>query len=90
MKPKTKDEIQPARWSEGNQVLFLGGKAFGVSPHLKTICIGDEKDILTALEDKKSTGNDIIDNILTLEMNNRADVNLPVKHKYWRRPKRKR
>jgi hypothetical protein len=38
-------------WSEPDgQIFFTGGKGYGLTPELQTICLGDEKDILKYLE----------------------------------------
>ncbi len=71
-------------WSEGGQIFFLYGKAFGVIIHgteypkeLKTVCIGTEEEILKALQNNTSTGNSRIDNILTMELNYRGTSETP-------------
>lgn len=67
-------EIKEARacWSEGGQIFYCDGLAYGLSPKLRTICIGSEADILKAFKEHKSMGNPIIDNILTMDINNRG------------------
>jgi len=65
-------------WSEGGQVYFTGGYAWGVSPKGRTICIGEEQEILNALRENKSTDNPIINNILTMEINNRGMTPEPI------------
>ncbi len=36
-------------WSECGQICFVDGKGYGLTPELKSICLGDEQDILNAL-----------------------------------------
>lgn len=59
-------------WSEGGQIFFNCGKAYGVSTDLSSICLGEEGKILQALSDNKSMGINTIDNILRREINNRG------------------
>lgn len=75
--PKTKQE-QEARlyWSQGGQILFYYGKAYGLAPDSKTIYLGTEAEILKTLDEKKAVGNPTIDNILRLEINNRGKQDL--------------
>ena len=53
-------------WSKGGQIYFVDGSAWGVASNLKSIYLGTEAEILKALEENKSLG----DNILTMEKNN--------------------
>lgn len=66
-------------YSEGNQITFCDGKAWGVAPDLSTIYLGKETDILDALKNNKLTGNKTVDNILTMEINSRGRVCLPTR-----------
>jgi len=35
----------PDRWSDCGQIFYTGGKAFGISSNLRTICIGTQSDV---------------------------------------------
>ncbi len=35
----------PDRWSDCGQIFFTGGKAFGISSNLRTVCIGTQSDV---------------------------------------------
>ena len=58
--------------SEGGQIFFCGGKAYGLTPRLQTLCLGSEAEILQALSENKLTGHVAINNILLLELGNRG------------------
>jgi len=60
-----------ARWSLGGQIFFCDGYAWGTARNLKTVRLGTEQEVLKLLEDNKPTGNNVLDNILTLERNAR-------------------
>ena len=65
--------MQPERsdcWSRGNQIYFLDGKAWGISPECRRVIIGKEKEIQDMLLNNKQTGNNLIDGILLMETNN--------------------
>lgn len=62
------DNVEKTHWSQGGQIFYCDGKAYGVSSKLKTIYIGDEVNIIKALEGKTSTDNPIIDKILYQEI----------------------
>jgi hypothetical protein len=32
-------------WDATNQICFTGGKGFGLTPELKSVCLGDEKSV---------------------------------------------
>ena len=53
------------RWSDGNQVYFLDGWAWGVNFNLVNICLGTEESIIKAM--KEGTDNPVLQNILTLD-----------------------
>ncbi|MFC1943751.1 hypothetical protein ACFLWO_04170 [Chloroflexota bacterium] len=36
-------------WSDDEQICFVDGKGYGLTPELRPICLGDEQDILNAL-----------------------------------------
>ena len=40
-------------WSDDGQICFVDGKGYGLTPELKSICLGDEQDILNALNGGK-------------------------------------
>jgi hypothetical protein len=42
---------QPDRWSECGQIYFTGGKAYGISPGLRTIFVGDQPYVESFLQD---------------------------------------
>ena len=66
-------------WSEGGQIFMCDSHAYGVAPDLQSVCIGTETDILKALDENKKTDNRMINNILTMEINNRG------KEQTWKR-----
>ena len=53
------------KWSEGNQIFFLEGFAWGVLSNLKTACLGTEESILKAMSE--GTDNPVLENILRME-----------------------
>jgi hypothetical protein len=55
-------------WSEGGQIYYCGGSAYGVDNNLQTFCIGGEAEVRQALKDKKMTDNPIINKILREEL----------------------
>ncbi len=36
-------------WSDDGQICFVDGKGYSLTPELRSICLGDEQDILNAL-----------------------------------------
>jgi len=64
------NETSLSKWSPGGQIFFCNSKAWGIAPNLQSICLGNEADILEALKEKTSMGNNTIDNILQTERNN--------------------
>ncbi|MFC1932653.1 hypothetical protein ACFLXU_03355 [Chloroflexota bacterium] len=40
-------------WSDDEQIYFVDGKGYGLTPELKSICLGDEQDILNTLNGGK-------------------------------------
>lgn len=72
-------------WSEGGQTFFCCGRAYGVSPDLRSFDMGSEEEILDCLKNNKSTGNTTIDNILVMEINNRGVSSAPRRIRMRRR-----
>jgi len=60
-----------ACWSEGSQIFFLDGKGYGLAPDLHTVSLGNEADIKKLLAENKGTGNEILDAILRIELEQR-------------------
>lgn len=60
-----------AYWSPGGQIFFCEGRGYGVARTGQAIIIGKESVILKALKENTSLGNNIADNILRMERNNR-------------------
>ncbi len=40
-------------WSDDGQICFIDGKGYGLTSELKSICLGDEQDILNAMNGGK-------------------------------------
>ena len=74
-------------WSKGNQVYFLDGQAWGVSSKLRTFCMGKADKIADALENNKSLEDNVLDNILTMDRDNRGKPPTPIvrRHRMGRR-----
>ena len=49
VKTKTPNQARD-HWSECGQVLFCNGKGYGLTPELRTICLGNEDDIKKFLD----------------------------------------
>ena len=63
---------QPTKWSPGNQFCFLGdGYAYSVDQQLRTFRIL-ERGIISLLDGSKKHGNPVIDNLITLDINQRS------------------
>jgi len=59
-------------WSPGNQFCFVGdGYAYSVDHQLRTFGI-PEKEIVPFLDGSRKHGNPIIDNLITLDIKDRA------------------
>jgi len=58
-------------WSEGGQIFFHHSAAWSTKLDGSPCCLGTEDDVLKALDENKRTGNPVIDNILTIEINSR-------------------
>ena len=81
------DSRQRDYWSEGGQIFFHLGLAYGTLPDGKRQCIGPEDEVQRALKENRSLGNNTLDNILIMDMNCRAEE--PVKVKRARNALRK-
>ena len=55
-------------WSEGGQIHFSDGLAWGISPDFQTICLGTEADILKALEQNIKISPPVANGILLAEL----------------------
>ena len=71
------NSIERDYWSEGGQIFFSSGWAWGVAPNLRRICLGKEEDILRALSGSISMGDTKVDDILRIELNCRGKENVP-------------
>jgi len=40
-------------WSDDGQVCFVDGKGYGLTPELRPVCLGEERDILNTLNGGK-------------------------------------
>ena len=74
-------------WSKGGQILFLDKKAWGISPSLRTVCLGEQDKIVDALENHKPTGNKTIDNIFAMDINSRGVDARPTPRQHQRHNK---
>ena len=54
-------------WSPGGQIYYCGGRAYGVLSSGFTLDMGSEDEILKALRDGTSIGNNNVDRILMAE-----------------------
>ena len=68
MREKQSKEILSG-WSKGGQIFYNGGLAWGVSSDLQSICIGGTQEVQRLLQENKTSGNPVIDNILIMEKN---------------------
>ena len=61
----------PMRWSPGNQFCFTGdGYTYSVDQQLRTFRI-PEKEIISLIDGSRKHGNPVIDNLITLDINQR-------------------
>jgi len=57
-----------ASWSNGGQIYYLAGRAWGVNCELKTICLGTELDIRAAIQNPKAqSDNPVVDAVIEME-----------------------
>jgi len=47
------EKVSKNYWSDDGQICFVDGKGYGLTPELKSICLGDEQDILNVLNSGK-------------------------------------
>lgn len=55
-------------WSEGGQIQFIDGYAWGIGLEFQTICLGTEADILKALEQNIKISPPVANEILLAEL----------------------
>ena len=59
----------------GEVIHFLDGKCWGIAPNLKSVCLGNETEVREMLSNpEKRTGNEVIDGIISLEIQLRKEV----------------
>ena len=46
-----KEKAPGTYWSDCGRIFFTGGKGYGITSELQTVCLGNETDILKALTD---------------------------------------
>ena len=64
-----KEQKSKDQWSEGGQVFYSEGWAWGVTSKGGRICLGTEEEIKEALAKHIRTGIPVVDNILIMEWN---------------------
>ena len=62
---------EEAYWSEGGQVFFCDGNAYGLRRNLANVHLGTEQELLEALSGK-TVESRLIQNIITMDINNRG------------------
>jgi len=58
---------EPIRWSEGGQIEYIDGRAFGSSERAGIVCLGDADKIKKLLTEGGLTGKPVIDEILEFD-----------------------
>ena len=70
-------------WSEGGQVYFLDGYAWGLNPKLETICLGTAQAVRVAIADPAlKCGDPDIDGVVNME----RELKREEREQYGRRP----
>ena len=71
----------PIKFSPGNQFCFPGDDyAYSVDRQLRSFKVS-EREILPLLDGSRKHGNPVIDNLITMDFNQRAQDSKPIKSK---------
>ena len=59
-------------FSQGGQVQYIDGSAYGINQSGRPICLGKEDDLRKAIENNKTSNSPIINQILSMEWEQRV------------------